>query len=238
VKYRFGKSIVIFCVKSRPAFALKGIFATLSCSDDNDFASGGEPVMVLPRIGQHIRCANPACRELLDWAAPSAPRGDTPQRLIHEVSLPCCERHDFMCYACGHYTCVHPLAMRMERTSHYVELVVEARVVSSEVLHAILDYIEQREIRPGGHFLRLLIDIVAPQMSVTPMQALAVFRRAMKMGLGGSQVAYVITGRPWSITARIIERTARNRGVQLGFFVDRYSAERWLNSADEAGHTA
>jgi hypothetical protein len=194
--------------------------------------------MVVPRKGFQARCANPACREPLDWAAPIAPRSDTPQSLIHEVSLPASERHDFMCYACGHYTRVHPLKIRMEHRRHYVEMVVEAHAVSSEVLYAILDYIEENEMRPGGRYLRLLIEIVAPRMTVTPRQALAVFHRAMKLGLRGSQVAYVITGRPWSITARMIERTARNRGVHLGFFMDRHSAERWLNTIDEAGHTA
>jgi hypothetical protein len=58
------------------------------------------------------------------------------------------------------------------------------------------------------------------------------------MGLRGSQVAYVISGRPLSITAKIVESIARNRGIHLRFFLDRQSALSWLQAFEEAGRIA
>lgn len=191
-----------------------------------------------PRKHRRFYCANPVCRQPLDCAAPISPKKDTPERLIHDISLiGDSQERQFMCYECGHYTLVHPLKISMESRDTFVDLVAEAHIVNGAVLHALLDYIEHVQLRRRGHYLRLLIEIIAPQMVVTPTQALSVFHRAMKMGLNGSQVAYVITGRPWSITASLMQRMARSRGIHLGFFLDRDSASSWLNASDEAVDT-
>lgn len=191
-----------------------------------------------PRKRRRFYCANPPCRQPLDWAAPISPEKDTPACLIHDIALlGDAQERQFMCYGCGHYTLVHPLRISMTARDTFIDLVAEARTVNGAVLHALLDYIEQVQLRRRGHYLRLLIEIIAPQMVVTPTQALSVFHRAMKMGLAGSQVAYVITGRPWSITASLMQRMARGRGIHLGFFLNRDSATSWLNASDEAGDT-
>lgn len=143
-----------------------------------------------------------------------------------------------MCYACGHYTVLRPFRLNMETRSGYVHIVAETNVVSGAFLHYVLDDIERAGIRPQGQYLKLLLEVVAPEIAVSPMQALDVFRRAVKLGLRGAQVAYVISGRPWSITAALIEKIARQQGLHLRFFVHRDSALSWLNAADEAGRIA
>jgi hypothetical protein len=83
------------------------------------------------------------------------------------------------------------------------------------------------------------LDQFAPELDVSLMEGLDVFHRATTMGLHGSQVAYVISGRPWSITATALEAIARRRGIHLRFFLDRDCALQRLGaSAGESGRVA
>lgn len=184
------------------------------------------------------RCANPACGQPLDWAAASAPKADTSESRIHHLLSRSGTEEHYMCYACGHYTWRYPVSIRINRTASHVEMVGETHLVNRTFLHFILDDIDNAQIRRHGSYLRLLVEIMAPKMNVSPLEALDVFQRAMNMGLRGAQVAYVITGRPWSVTATVIERSARNRGLHLRFFTDRESALAWLNASHESGRSA
>lgn len=186
---------------------------------------------------RHV-CANPACGQTLDWAAPIYPKEGTPKDRIHQVLARTEHSRYFMCYACGHYTELRPIRIKMEATGAYVDVVAETDVVNSTFLHYVLDDMDQAHIRPSGQYLKLLLEAIAPEIDLTLMQALNVFRRAIRMGLRGSQVAYVISGRPLSITAKIVESIARNRGIHLRFFLDRQSALSWLQASEEAGRIA
>jgi CheY-like chemotaxis protein len=156
-----------------------------------------DPGRLLLTVEEIVRgCANPACRQPLDWAAGSAPRADTPQSRIHHVLTRSGPAKDYMCYACGHYTCLHPVTITIRKANSHVEMVGETQLVNRTFLHFILDEIERAQIRRPGKYLKLLVEIRAPETSVSPLEALDVFQRAMSMGLRGAQVAYVITGRP------------------------------------------
>lgn len=121
----------------------------------------------------------------------------------------------------------------------HVEIVAETNAVNSTFLHYILDEIEKSQIRKSGQYLKLLLEVVAPDLDVSLMEGLDVFWRATTMGLRGSQVAYVISGRPWSITATALEAIARKRGINLRFFLDRNCALEWLAaSGTESGRVA
>ena len=186
---------------------------------------------------RHV-CANPACGQPLDWAAPIYPKEGTPKERIHQVLARTEHGRYFMCYACGHYTELRPIRIKTETMGAYVDVVAETDVVNSGFLHYVLDDMDQAHIRLSGQYLKLLLEVIASEIDLTLMQALDVFRRAIRMGLRGSQVAYVISGRPLGTTAKIVENIARNRGIHLRFFMDRQSALNWLKASDEAGRIA
>jgi hypothetical protein len=186
---------------------------------------------------RHV-CANPVCAQPLDWAAPIYPKKGTPKDRIHQVAARTAHGQYFMCYACGHYTELRPFPIKTTTMGTHVEVIAETDVVNSIFLHYLLDDMEEAHIRPSGQYLKLVLEIIASEIDITLMQALDVFRRAIRMGLRGSQVAYVISGRPLSATAKMVESIARNRGIHLRFFMDRQSALSWLKASDEAGRIA
>ena len=187
---------------------------------------------------RRLYCAKPACGRPLDWAAPVCPKKDTPGERVHEVLC----RHDYerclLCYACGHYTTIRQVTIRTERRNGYIEIVAEADIVNSAFLHFILDDMAEAGIRLPGVYLKLLLEVIAPRIDISPMQALQVFKRAVELGLRGSQVAYLISGRKWTPAATVVESIARARGIHFRFFLDRHSALQWLNVSDEAGRIA
>lgn len=186
---------------------------------------------------RHV-CANPACGQPLDWAAPISPKEGTPKDRIHQVLARTEHGRYLMCYACGHYTELRPIRIKMETAGAYVDVVAETDVVNSTFLHCVLDDIDEARIRLSGQYLKLLLEVIASEIDLTLLQALDVFRRAIRMGLRGSQVAYVISGRPLSITATMVERIALSRGIHLRFFTERQSGLSWLKASDEAGRIA
>lgn len=111
----------------------------------------------------------------------------------------------------------------------YVDIVAETNAVNSSFLHYVLDEIEKAQIRQPGRFLKVLLEVIAPRLDISLMQGFDVFRRARKMGMRGAQVAYVITGRPASAKAEIMEAAALQQGILLRFFVNRDCALRWLD---------
>jgi hypothetical protein len=133
-----------------------------------------------------------------------------------------------------------PIKMTARKTiGGYFEILAETNAVNSTFLHYILDEIEKSQIRRSGQYLKVLLEVVAPELDVSLMEGLDVFRRATVMGLRGSQVAYVISGRPLGITAITMEAIARKRGIHLRFFADRDCALEWLAaSATESGRVA
>lgn len=131
-----------------------------------------------------------------------------------------------------------PINITTKSRGGYIDIVVETNAVNSTFLHYVLDEIEKAQIRLPGQYLKVLLEVIAPELDVSLMEGYDAFQRATKIGLRGAQVAYVITGRPWSMAATIMESIARKRGIKLRFFLDRRSALSWLNASEEAGRIA
>ena len=122
-----------------------------------------------------------------------------------------------------------PIRITTKAAGEYVDIVAETNAVDSAFLHYVLDEIEKAQIRQPNRFLKVLLEVIAPQLDISLMQGFDVFRRAKKLGMQGAEVAYVITGRPADAKARVIEAAARKQGILLRFFVSRDCALKWLN---------
>src|SRR5262249_43175605 len=100
----------------------------------------------------------------------------------------------------------------------FLEIATDTEVVTPAFLNELIDEITGFiDKKPFEHF-KILLTVKSPKADFTIMDSYQVWQRAYKKGIGRTQIAYVIDGRPASPLAKFVEAIAQNRHIQLQFF--------------------
>jgi hypothetical protein len=110
----------------------------------------------------------------------------------------------------------------------YVHLVVQTPLVDERFLGDLIESIARALPDISRRAYRLLLEVRAPEARIDLIAAFEAWRQASDRGLGHTQIAYVVQGRPIHSIARLIEVFSKARRVQLRFFEDHASAVGWL----------
>ena len=121
-----------------------------------------------------------------------------------------------------------PAEINIRRNAGYLEVIATTDAVTMPFLNLLLDTVEENVADIQGEFLMVLLEIIAPRVDISLIEAYEIWRRASAKGIRRTQIAYVVTGRPIGAVARFMETVARNRGILLQFFADRQCAMAWL----------
>lgn len=121
-----------------------------------------------------------------------------------------------------------PAEIAIRRKAGYLEIIGTTSVVTMPFLNRLLDTAEKNVADIQGQFILVLLEIIAPRVDISLIEAYEIWRRASAKGIRRTQIAYVVTGRPIGTVARFMETVARNRGILLQFFEDRQCAMAWL----------
>ena len=110
----------------------------------------------------------------------------------------------------------------------FLEIAADTEAVTAGFLNELIDEIANYVARKQYEHVKILLIVTAPRADLTIMETYQVWQRAYRKGIGLTQIAYVIDGRPVSQLAKFVEAIARNRHIQLQFFERRDAALEWL----------
>jgi hypothetical protein len=120
------------------------------------------------------------------------------------------------------------LKLKFAGGGRFVEFAADTEAVTTGFMNELIDeigsYIETRQ----SHYVKILLIVTAPRADLTIQERYQVWQRAFQKGIGQTQIAYVIDGRPIGELAKFEEVIARNRNILLQFFEHRDAALEWL----------
>lgn len=118
--------------------------------------------------------------------------------------------------------------INVARRPGYIDVTATTSVVTMPFLNHLMDTVEKNVSDRPGQFTLVMLEIIAPRLDISLIEAYEIWRRAAELGIHRTQIAYLVTGRPLGSVARFMETVARNRGILLKFFEDRQHAMNWL----------
>ena len=118
--------------------------------------------------------------------------------------------------------------MKVTEKTGYIRIDAHSTKVNKKFLNELVDFTGQVIAGYPANVPPILLVVKGPDVDLDPVEGMEVWKRAAEIGVQRTRIAYVISGRPFSPVARLIETYALNRGIQLRFFGKQTLALKWL----------